>query len=426
MHLSAYLGLITAANMLLWFCLQGYVFSYVGASIETDAFFASLAVPQLILAVSGSTLTHVLVPFFSGKASRQIQDEAWSLVLLLVALFTFIAVTLILGAQYWMPLVVIGFSDEAKALSVTLVQIQLSGMIFSGAVSAMLSACHARGRFIVAEAAPCIATALAFGMLTYVLPRYGIVGAAWLSVGRALVGVLILLPFLGRPSRLAMRDVAGIWQKLRPLLLSASYYKSDQLFDRFLSSMGSVGSLTLFYFAQQACIAANTVLGKAISAPVIPKLATLAKEGNWTAFYELYRHRLLVITGVSALTCLSVALLGELLLHQLAMLPWLQRLTSRDLDDIIYLFLLLSGVIVGGGAGLVLSEAFFAKGQTRTPALVMAGCFTAGVVVKLCGYTLGGVMGLALATSMYFLSYPLILYGLLEAQLTRVLKPCKP
>jgi putative peptidoglycan lipid II flippase len=417
--------LITAANMLLWFCLQGYVFSYAGASIETDAFFASLAVPQLILAVSGSTLTHVLVPFFSGKHSRQIQQEAWSLVWLLAALFAAVAVMLILSAPYWMPLVVIGFSEEAKALSVTLVRIQLSGMVFSGAVSAMLSACHARGRFIVAEAAPCIATALAFGLVTALLPRYGMVGVAWISVGRALAGVLILLPFLGRPSRLVLHDVAGVWQKLRPLLLSASYYKSDQLFDRFLSSMGSVGSLSLFYFAQQACIAANTVLGKAISAPVIPKLATLAKKEDWASFLEVYRHRLLVITGASALACLLVGLLGEFLLHQLAMLPSLRRLTGRELDDLIYLFLLLSGVIVGGGAGLVLSEAFFAKGQTRTPALVMAACFTAGVAVKFLGYSLEGVSGLALATSLYFMSYPLILYALLEAQLTRALKPCK-
>ena len=46
MRLSACLGLITAANMLIWFLLQGYVFSYAGASIQADAFFASLAVPR--------------------------------------------------------------------------------------------------------------------------------------------------------------------------------------------------------------------------------------------------------------------------------------------------------------------------------------------------------------------------------------------
>jgi putative peptidoglycan lipid II flippase len=426
MRLSACLGLITAANMLIWFLLQGYVFSYAGASIQADAFFASLAVPQVILAVSGSTLTHVLVPFFSGKDRAQIQEEGWALVLLLAAVFTVLALALIVTAQYWMPLIVIGFSQEAKELSVSLARIQIAGMVFSGAVSVLLSACHAQGKFMVAEAAPCISTALAFGLLTYVLPRYGVTGAAWVNVLRAFAGVALMLPFLGRPARLAFGEVSVVWSRLRPLLLSASYYKSDQLFDRFLSSMGSVGGLSLFYFAQQACVAANTVLGKAIAAPVIPRLATLAKAGDWPMFYQVYRRRLFLITGVSVLACLAAALSGSLVLHQLALVPALRQLTSAELAGLARLFILLSGVIVGGGAGLILSEAFFAKGQTRTPAAVMAVCFTGGILIKALGFSVGGVTGLALATSVYFMSYPLLLYLLIEARLARDLKVCRP
>ena len=368
----------------------------------------------------------MLVPFFSGKEKAQIQEEGWALVLLLAVVFAVLALALIVTAPYWMPLVVIGFSNEAKELAVSLARIQIAGMVFSGAVSVLLSACHAQGKFMVAEAVPCISTALAFGLLVHVLPRYGVTGAAWVNVLRAFAGVALMLPFLGRPARLAFGEVGVVWSRLRPLLLSASYYKSDQLFDRFLSSMGSVGGLSLFYFAQQACVAANTVLGKAIAAPVVPRLATLAKAGDWPTFYQVYRRRLFLITGVSALACLTAALSASVVLHHLALVPALRQLTGAELAGLARLFVLLSGVIVGGGAGLILSEAFFAKGQTRTPAAAMAVCFTGSILAKALGFSVSGVDGLALATSVYFMSYPLLLYLLIESQLARDLKVCRP
>jgi peptidoglycan biosynthesis protein MviN/MurJ (putative lipid II flippase) len=413
------LGAITAANMLLWFLLQGYVLAVTGAGIQADAFFASLAVPQLILLVGNGSLAHVLIPFFSGKPPAQQRGEALMLALVAGGTFAVIAAVLWLAAPAWVPLVVAGFDAPGKALAVQLVRVQVFGMPFSGVGAVLLAARHAQGRFALAESAPLTGTLAAFIAMVVVLPQYGVVGAAWVNVARAAIGMLVLAPLLAGASRARWPAVAGVWARMRPLLLSASYFKSDQLFDRFFTSMGQAGQLSLFYFAQQAALAVNSILGKGISAPAVPRLAALVRQGDWPLFHKLYRRRLYLLTGASLLCCLVAGAAGAVGWHFAANLGHIKLAKGQDLLGAVELFVLLSGVIVGGGAGLILSEAYCTIGDTRTPSLVTAACFTVGIGMKGAGFSLLGVHGLALATSAYYLSYPTVLYLLLEANLAR-------
>jgi putative peptidoglycan lipid II flippase len=416
-RLGMVLGGITAANMLLWLLLQGYVLAVTGAGSQADAFFASLAVPQLILLVANSSLTHVLIPFFSGKSKAQVQGEALVMGLVVGGSFTAIAALLWLAAPGWVPLVVAGFDAPGKALAVSLVRVQVVGMAFSAVAAVLLAACHARGRFAWAESAPLIGTLAALLCMMVVLSRYGVVGAAWVNVGRSVIAMLVLAPLLVGARCAPWSAVQGVWARMRPLLLSASYYKSDQLFDRFFTSMGQAGQLSLFYFAQQAALAVNSVLGKGVSAPAVPRLAMLVRQGDWPQFHRLYRRRLFLLTGASLLCCLAAGAVGTVGWQFAPSMADLKLLKGQDLHGALQLFTLLSGVIVGGGAGLILSEAFCAIGDTRTPSLVTAGCFTVGIGMKGVGFSWFGVHGLALATSAYYLSYPVLLYLLLEANL---------
>jgi putative peptidoglycan lipid II flippase len=418
-RLGLLLGGITAANMLAWLMLQGYLLAVVGAGVQADAFFASLAVPQLILLVANSSLVHVLIPFFSGKTEGQIRDEAAALMLVVGGSFAVIAGLLWLAAPGWVPLVVAGFDAQGKSLAVSLVQVQVFGMTFSAMAAVLLAACHAQGRFALAESAPLLGTLAGIAAMVVVLPRHGVVGAAWVNVARALIGMLVLAPLLIGAHRARWSAVAGVWARMRPLLLSASYFKADQLFDRFFTSMGQAGALSLFYFAQQAALAVNSVLGKGISAPAVPRLALLVREGNWPLFHRLYRRRLYLLTAASILCCVAAGAAGTMAWMFAGGATQLKLLRGQDLLGAIELFMLLSGVVVGGGAGLILSEAFCTLGDTRTPSLVTAGCFTVGIAMKAAGFSVFGVQGLALATSAYFLSYPLVLYLLLEANLAR-------
>jgi putative peptidoglycan lipid II flippase len=420
MRLSFCLGGITAGNMLLWFLFQGLILAEFGPGTETDALFAALAFPQLILAIANSSMMHVLVPFFSGESDMVVRRNAYSIVLLLIGAFASFAALLHLTAHLWVPWLVIGFAPSAKSLTVSLARIQLLGMVFAVISSVLLSVCHARHKFIRAELAPFLATTAALLGLDWAMQNYGIEGAAWLYSARSILLFLILLPALGRPLWPAFHLVRDVWKSLKLLLASSSYYKSDQLVDRFFTSLVSAGGLSVFYFAQQAHAAGNSIIGKAIAAPMVPALSTYWKTADYLNFYKLYRKRLLLITGV-ALTCYLVLLLfGEFLLQPLMDF---KRIDASNLQQLWLSLALLGGMLVGGSAGLVLAEAFFAKGDTRTPAYTLAGSFTLGIALKSIGFIGFGMPGLAVATSGYFLIYPIILYILLERSLRKLRKP---
>src|SRR6185503_5236480 len=125
------LAALAGANIILSLLLQWYVITQLGVGIETDALFAGMALPQLILSVVSSSLTHVLVPLLATENEFTFRQNAWGFFLNVSGLFTVLAFTLFVTANYWVPLLVPGFSGPARVLTISLTRIQLVSMIFT-------------------------------------------------------------------------------------------------------------------------------------------------------------------------------------------------------------------------------------------------------------------------------------------------------
>ena len=75
---------------------------------------------------------------------------------------------------------------------------------------------------------------------------------------------------------------------------------------------------------------------------------------------------------------------------------------AGDQIDVLHgLLLALVGVWLGGAAGQVLTVGFFAVGNTDTPTRVGVVGFTLAIPLKIICYRWGGILGLALAASIY-------------------------
>jgi peptidoglycan biosynthesis protein MviN/MurJ (putative lipid II flippase) len=73
----------------------------------------------------------------------------------------------------------------------------------------------------------------------------------------------------------------------------------------------------------------------------------------------------------------------------------------------------LGGVLVGGAVGQVLSSSFYAFGDTSTPTRVGVAGFTLGLILKVGGFFLEGIHGIAVGTSAYYMINAVALYCLL-------------
>jgi peptidoglycan biosynthesis protein MviN/MurJ (putative lipid II flippase) len=283
-------------------------------------------------------------------------------------------------------------------------------MVFSALGCVLRAAYHARQNFFWPELSQLTESIVGLGALIWALPTFGIYAAAAIYVFRAMILTLLLLPGLGKYSYLDWRSPAlgKAWERMKPLVLATLYYKSGPLVDRFLTSMTPSGGLSLFYFSQQLYEAANHLIGRAVAGPVLPLLAVHRKSGKLKLFKRTYRARLLVVLGVGTATVLLVLVLVEPILR-----------IRQDLDDegvraFWWITAGLAGFFIGGAMGQVISSAFYAQGDVQTPTRVGMVGFTLGIGLKVIGFLLSGLLGVAVATSCYYMGNALAMYLLLE------------
>ncbi len=407
------LALLAGTNILITLLFQWYVITQLGVGLETDALFAGMAVPQLILLVVSSSLTHVLVPLLATEGPLTFRQNAWGFFLGISGVFTVLAVLLYVTAAHWVPWLVPGFSKAGQALTVILTRIQLLSMIFTASVSVLWSVYHARQRFVWVELSTLLSSAIGLVLLYKILPMYGVVGVAVLIVFRSGLQMFCLLPGLGlwqwpEWNSAAMREA---WRRIRPLLLGTAYYRTDMLVDRLLASMAPAGGLSLFYIGQQIYGIANVVAEKAVATPMVPALAVHASSSQWPAFRRFYLHRLLAMAGLTVASYVLLLLTGERILN---LLIGHGGVTKDNVHLLWLIMVALGGVFIAGAMGVITSKTFYAMGDTRTPTRMSVITYTLYIPVKVFGFLRYGLLGLAVVTSGYLILNLLIQMFLLE------------
>jgi putative peptidoglycan lipid II flippase len=407
------LGVLATINIGIAFLYQWYVLIQLGPGMETDALFAGMTMPQLVLVVVSGSLMHVLVPLLAGEPADRFRHDAWGFFVLVGALFTSIAVLLYLFAPYWVPLTVPGFSEPGKELTIHLTRIQLIGMVFTALSGVQAAGYHARQRFVWVELAPLVTGGLGFLPLVFFLPTHGVEAVAWISTLRFAFQTLLQMPVMGRWTTpdLKSRTIHDAWKRIRPLLWGTAYYKTDPLVDRFLLSMSGHGNLSLFYLAQQIYGAGAGVVGKAIVAPVVPRLSLLHKAGDKSEFRRVYRRKLWQVGLITGSCFLAIMLLGESLL---SLLVGHGAVTNANVRTLWLIMLGLGGMFVGGAMASVTTSSFYARGDTRVPTRLGMLTYTIYIPIKIISFELGGVMALAISASVYYLINVLLQYGFLR------------
>ena len=397
------LGTLSAANIGIAFLFQWYVLTQLGPGTETDALFAGMTLPQLVLAVISGSLMHVLVPLLAGEDEDRLRHDAWGFLILVGGLFGVLATVLYLTAPWWIPLTVPGFDAAGKALTIELTRIQLIGMVFAAVNGVQWAAYHAKQQFVWAEFTPILVSAFALLLLIWALPRYGVVAAAWISTLRMGLQTLLLAPGMGRPVWPDFKSpaISAAWQRIKPLLLGTAYYKTDPLVDRFLLSTAGSGSLSLYYLAQQIYGAVNQVINKAIAAPLVPLLSKLHKAGDAEGFQQAYRRKLMQVGAISLVSLLLLGLFGQAML---VLLVGHGNVSADNVKELWWILIWLGGMFVGGVAGQICSNSFYACGDTITPTRMSMLSYTAYIPCKVAAFYIWGLVGLATATSIYYMT----------------------
>ena len=367
MSLPLSLGWFAIVNIVATLAIHWSVITELGIGVETDAFFAAMIVPQLLLVLITSSLLHVLVPILATqKEGKELLQELSGILLVVVAAALLLAGGLYVSSHFWVRWLVPGFTAQGHELAVSLTKIQVLGIIFGAADCVVRAACRARGRFVWAEAATALANISGLLILIWLLPRYGVFAAAWMSVLRIALPVVVMWPLVGGWAR------PTLWSPIRsealrrfnPLLLGGSAGHVTAIITRQLASLAPTGGLSLLSISQQFYGTANTVKDKALVIPISPSLATFAKEGEWDSFRALYRQRAMAMGLAASSGYLALILFGQPLMDFA-----LARggITPEHLDSLWWLMTALGLAYISNAVGQPIFAAFCARGDTRTP-----------------------------------------------------------
>ena len=396
------LGAISTVNICINFVFQMFILAQLGPGVETDALIAGMTIPQIVLAVISGSLMHVLVPILASESEVSIRCSVWSLIVFFGAIFGLISIFLYLTASWWIPLSVPGFTEANICLTIELTRIQLIGNVFAGISVVQCAASYVRQKFLLTELVLFSCNLIALLLLILALPRYGVIAAAWVYTIRMILQALLLFPGIGKPALPNLKAVVfnKIWEKIKPLLLGATYYKTDPFIDRFLLSSANNGSLTLYFLAQQIYGAISQVLSKAITTPTIAVLSKLNVIEDYAIFHQLFKRKCIEMGLISFAIFVTIVIFGQTIFF---MLLENGSLRKENIVQLWWIMISLGGMFVAGSIGEISSSTFYASSDTATPTRIGIFTYTFYIPVKILVFYLYGLVGLSLVTSLYVL-----------------------
>lgn len=400
MKLLATIGVLTAMRLLASALTQFFVLSTLGVGTVSDALVASSLLPQLATTLLIAPAMQVLVPVFSALPAAQLKPSIWSTFVVVCAASASMVVVLVFLADKWVPLVVPGFTDSGRELGIRLTQIQLLSLAASMPFSVLWAGYCAGQRLLLAEGVQTATLLLSSALIVNGALRFDVTAIVVAMVLRPVFDVLILTLFLGGAYKFLQRQVMlrATWLRLRNLLLGSAVYGTEPLVNQILASFAPAGSLSALFSGIQLYALMGQLSYRSLAAPISPVLAQHAQHANWTEFGLLYRRRLWLSLALSIAVLAAIALFGE---QMLASMIEHTRLTRSAMNLIVATLMQLFGMCLAANAGHITLGALNAMGDTRSPTLLGILSYVVYLPVKFVSFAIAGLLGLALATSVF-------------------------
>lgn len=405
---SVKLGILSTVNIVLTFFINWYIVFFKGINSGVDAFASSNTLPTYLLIISAA-LSTVLIPVLSKYSKEKFAKEVWNYLHLNLYFFGILTLILILTAQYWVSLLLPGFSGYQLKLAVDFTRIQIFGMFFLSFISILTIANTLQHKFYWIEWSSIFANIISLTFVLLFSKSIGIYAVAWAIAIRSILQLAFLLPVAGKYSRpeYSRDDLKKIRKNIVPLLAGSAYYKTDILIDRFFISGSSVGVMTILTMSQQFYSVGNTIFSKVLVNPTIPVLAKYAHEKKWHRFFSYFNKRNALLLVIAIGIACGIIVSGFFIYrHPFSILSF-----SYDyIKQLWFVSVLLVGYWIGGLVGSFTANSFYVRGDVKTPTYLSIINFTVFIIYKILMFKLYGYTGLILSISIYYILSILLHY----------------
>jgi putative peptidoglycan lipid II flippase len=349
-----------------------------GAGVELDLYYAAFRIPDLLFVLFASVLSvYVLLPFVT-KAKESEDEKAGARVLaqmFTLFLYFYIAVALIIFAitPYLVSWLYPGLSGEADTL-ILLIRILLLQPFLLGVSSLLGIVTQLSQRFIIYAVSPLIYN---IGIILGILALYPFFGLKGLVAGvviGALGHMLVQVPLVrssglsfGLVRKMDFKLLKSVFKVAIPRAITLSIHQLVLLVFVGLATMMAVGSVSVFQFAFNLQSVPLAIIGMSYSVAAFPVLADLFSKQKREEFnihlLTAMRHIIFWSVPIVALVIVLRAQIVRVVLGSGAFNWNDTRLTAA----ILALFII---SLAAQSILLLLTRAFYAGGNTKTPLIV--------------------------------------------------------
>lgn len=379
-----------------------------GASVQSDAFFAALALPLYVSTVLISSLAVVFLPVVVEQRARgtgQEADEFVSGVINLSAVvLTAVAIGGVLLADPLISLTAPGLPIAGRDLARVLATILWPSIVGSGLIVLLTALWQLDSRFGWSAAVPFLGALANLALLALLAPLVGPSAAAFGWTASALLQAVLLAPALRKTWRpgLGLRHpaVRTFLVALAPLILANVFIRASTVVERYLASELPTGELSQVTYASRIVVTLAVLLSAGPSAVIFPRMARATVAGGAallrTTVSEGLQSLWYVVAPIVALV-IALADPGVRLVFEHG------AFTRADSDAVSSLLRLYSPSLVAAALGAITGRALYALKATRVLAAVGTVEGIAYVVYTVVLTHSLGVSGIAIGFSIYYL-----------------------
>jgi len=367
---------------------------YFGTGIESNAFFAANRFTEILFnLVAGGALGSAFIPVFTGLLAKNKNKKAWRLASAVMNLVTIVLVVLslltaIFSRQVVRYVLAPGFSDNEVLLTAQLLRIQVLSSVIFGLSGLVMAALNAHQHFLLPAIAPAMYQVGWILGIFLLEPKIGIFGLAWGVVIGSFFHLAVQIPrLLKLPAinysfsfGLEMDEVREVTRLMAPRLLGVAVVQLNFLLNTFLASFQPEGSITAISLAFPLMIMPQAAIAQSIAIAALPTFSALVAKN------EISEMRNSLISTLRVVLILSIPAATGLILLREPIVTLLYRgnaFTPHSVKLVSWALLWFSLGLVGHCLVEVISRAFYALHDTKTPVIVGVGAMTGNLFLSI-------------------------------------------
>jgi len=355
-----------------------------GTNQSLDAFYAAATFPDLLFSLlAGGALASAFVPTFTGFLAKENRDEAWrlasavtNLVILTLSLVSGLAALFAPALVRHVLFVLKPELDPAlQTMTVDLLRIILIAPTIFGVSGLLMSILNTHQKFWLPALAPVFNWVGWILGIIFLVPTMGIYGLAWGYVIGACLHLIvqvpgllkldgrIYIPTLGMDNP-AVREVARL---MAPRLLGVAAVQINFVVNAMIAASQGEGSLSAINVAKMLMTMPLFIIAQSIATAALPTFSAQVARGEMSEMRSSLAATLRGVILLSLPATVGLILLREPITAALFQYGEFNALSTQMVS---WALLWYTAGLVGHSIVEILSRAFYALHDTKTPVIV--------------------------------------------------------